>query len=161
MPRIITQSIKHYVHTPATGIASGAALEIALVSTIAKGAAVALASDVEEGTIVQAVYVEYWAKADNPNFTVNAAIFKRPAGVVAPSFAQMANLGSYPNKKNILEFHQGLAPSGDQVIALFRHWIAIPKGKQRMGLGDVVSIKVSFTGSAGDICGFATFKEKS
>ncbi len=152
-------TIKHYVHIPAAGVASGASLNTTLVSAIAKGATRNNPFEIEEGAIVKAIYIEWWVKADNPNFTVNACIVKLPADADAPTFSEMANLGSYTNKKNILEFHQGLAPSGDQTLALFRAWYKIPKGKQRFGLGDKFKITTSFTGSAGDVCGMATFKE--
>lgn len=152
-------TIKHYVQTASTGVASGATVGVTLVQSIAKGATRATTADVEEGAVVKAVYVEYWVKADNPNFTVNSCLCKRPVGVAAPTFTEMSNISTYTNKKNILEFHQGLAPSGDQVMALYRGWYKIPKGKQRMGLGDKIHISIAFTGSAGDICGFATFKE--
>ncbi len=157
--RPIIKSIKHYVHLPATGVASGAIGNFIMVEAIAKGAAVANASDVEEGAIIKACYVEMWVKSDNPNFTVSGLIMKRPANVTNVAFADMGNLGAYPNKKNVLEFHQGLSPSGDQVLALFRGWYKVPKGKQRFGLGDKLSVTVAFTGSAGDMCGFATYKE--
>ncbi len=152
-------SIKHYTQTPATGVASAAILAITLVSAIAKGAARASPFEIEEGAIIKAVWVEYWVKADNPNFTVSGCVLKTPANVAKPTAVDMANIGSYANKKNILEFHQGLAPSGDQTLALFRQWFKIPKGKQRFGLLDKLSLIVHFAGSAGDICGFATYKE--
>ncbi len=152
-------TIKHYSHTPATGVASGALLSVTLISAIAKGAARANAFEVEEGAVVKAVYVEFWVKSDNPNFTVNGCLLKRPANADNPTFTEMNGLGSYINKKNILEFHQGLSPAGDQTLALFRGWYKIPKGKQRFGLGDKLGIVFSFTGSAGDVCGFTTYKE--
>ncbi len=129
------------------------------MQTVAKGAAIAATSSVFEGATVKAIYTEYWCKADNPNFTVNAIICKIPGSGTDPTFTEMNNLQTYENKKNILEAHQGLAPSGDSVLALFRHWIKIPKGKQRMGLGDKIKVFVSFSGSAGDICGLATYKD--
>ncbi len=152
-------TIKHYVHTPVAGIASGVANGFNLVNALAKGTARTSPTHVEEGAIIKAVYVEYWVKADNPNFTVNASLQKQPGGIASPTFAEMANMGSYANKKNVFDFHQGLAPSGDQVLPMFRGWYLLPKGKQRFGLGDILSVKFSFTGSAGDVCGFATFKE--
>ncbi len=152
-------SIKHYIQTPALGVASGGIAIVDISVAVAKGAARANTFNVEEGSTIKAVYLEFWVKADNPNFTVNAAFLKMPASVASPTFAQMNNLQAYANKKNILEFHQGLAPSGDQVMALFRGWYKIPKGKQRQGLADVLRIVFSFTGSAGDICGMSTYKE--
>ncbi len=159
MVRPQVHSIKHYVQTPALGVASGAIAIVDVSVAVAKGAARVNTFDVEEGCSIKAVYLEFWVKADNPNFTVNACILKMPASVASPTFAQMNALQAYPNKKNILEFHQGLAPSGDSVLALFKHWVKIPKGKQRQGLADVLRIVFSFTGSAGDVCGFSTYKE--
>lgn len=152
------KSIKHYVHTVATGVASGGLLSVTIVSAIARGQAIANSFEVQEGAVIKAVFCEYWIKADNPNFTVAAAIVKRPANVAGPTAANLATMGGYANKKNVLEFHQGLAPSGDQVMALYRHWIKIPKGKQRFGLLDKLVVTLTFTGSAGDVCGFSTFK---
>ncbi len=155
----IIRSVKHYIQTPAAGVASGAVFNRSLVRAIAKDATVTATEDVEEGSIIKAVYVEYWVKADNPNFTVSGIVYKRPGGVGTIDFTATNNLQAEPNKKNIFEFHQGLAPSGDQTLALFRHWIKIPKGKQRFGLDDKLQITIAFTGSAGDVCGFATYKE--
>ena len=56
--RPIVKSIKHYNHTAKVGISSGANLLIDVVVTIAKGAAVTLATQVEEGAIIKAVYFE-------------------------------------------------------------------------------------------------------
>ncbi len=152
-------SIKHYVQNASTAIASGGIAAFPLVTALAKGATRDSTDDVEEGAVIKACYVEYWVKADNPNFTVNAALLKLPVGVSTPSFAEMQNISAYKNKNNILEFHQGLAPSGDQVMSMFRGWYKIPKGKQRFALGDVLQVEFSLTGSAGDVCGFSTYKE--
>ncbi len=157
--RQIINSVKHIVQLPVIGIASGAVGNFLIVKTVVKGAARAATSTVEEGCIIKAIYIELWVKADNPNFTVTTAVYKRPANVAAPTFTDMSNLQAYPNKKNIFEIHQGLAPSGDQTLAIFRHWIKIPKGKQRFGVDDKIEVQTAFTGSAGDLCGFATYKE--
>ncbi len=152
-------SIKHYVQVTSTAIASGGIGAFDIINAVPKGAARVATADVEEGAIIKACYIEFWIKADTANFTGNGALFKMPAGVAGPTFAQMNNLQAYPNKKNVLEFHQGLIPIGDQVMAMFRGWYKIPKGKQRFGLGDILRVEFSLTGSAGDVCGFATYKE--
>ncbi len=157
--RPVINSVKHYVHQSPTGSASGALSNFILVDTIARGATVTAAAEVEEGAIIKACYVEFWVKADNPNFSVSVALLKRPANVTNVTAANLVNMGAYPNKKNVFEFHQGLVPSGDQTLAVFRGWYKIPKGKQRFGLGDKLSIALTFTGSAGDFCGFTTYKE--
>ncbi len=153
-------SNKHYVHTPAAGVASGGVFTVILTDAIAEGTTRTNARQVTEGALVKAMYVEYWVKADNPNFTVSGAFLKLPGGgTLAPTAANMAAMASYENKKNCFDFHQGLAPSGDQTLALFRQWYMIPKGKQRQGLGDQIVVTFAFAGSAGDVCGFATYKE--
>ncbi len=152
-------STKHYIQTAASAIGNGAKLGIDVLDAVAKGTVRTATIEVDEGCIVKAMYLEYWVKADNPNFTVTGFVCKLPSGVTAPTFTNSQNLQAWENKKNVFETHQGLAPSGDQVMALFRHWIKIPKGKQRMGLGDRIQVSVSMAGSAGDICGIAIYKE--
>jgi len=164
MPRFvrrpIVNSIKHIPQFPATGIASGAESGFSLVVAVAKGAARTTAAVVEEGCIIKAVFLEIWVKADSPNFTVISTVTKIPGGgTTSPDFTEMNNLSSYENKKNILEIHEGLAPSGGNVVPLYRHWIKIPKGKQRFGLDDTLTLNIAFVGSDGDMCGFCTFKE--
>ncbi len=157
--RPVVNAIKHYVHTPSTGIASAGILAQKVITTVVKGAARSSPDVVEEGAIIKAVYVEWWCKADTSGFTVESAIIKLPSGAVGPTATELGNLGAYLNKKNVFEFHQGLAPAGDQTLALFRHWIKIPKGKQRFGLGDSLKVFTTFTGSAGDVCGVYIYKE--
>ena len=130
-----------------------------LVEALAKGAARTATSDVEEGAVVKAVYLEYWINGKMDDGTAQIIIYKRPAGVAGPTNAEMSNLAAYANKKNIFEMHQGLAPAGGNVVPMFRHWIKIPKGKQRFGLGDLLDVKISAVGSDLQICGFCTYKE--
>ncbi len=151
-------SVKHYVHIPVINIASGAVQSIQLVKTVT-APATAASSEVREGAVVKAIYVELWASADAVDLTLNALIMKDVAGAALPSFTEMNNLGSYSQKKNVFEFHQGLGPSGGNIIPLFRGWIKIPRGKQRFGGDDFIFIMVSSTGTTIHVCGFATYKE--
>ncbi len=152
-------SIKHIVQFTPTGVASGANASMVMVDALARGSAIGTTADVIEGAVVKAIYVEIWVKNDNPNFAINAVALKMPGGIAFPTVSEMSNLDSYANKKNIFVIHQGLAPSGDQVMPVYREWIRIPKGKQRFGLGDRFGVRILYTGSAGDFCGFATYKE--
>ncbi len=154
-------SNKHYVHQDSTAIASGSGLNILVVTTLARGAAIAAASDVFEGAIVKAVYLEYWVDGGTASKTVIGMVVKIIGNGTMITFAESTNLGTFKGKKNILEVHQGLAPSSGNQMAIFRHWIKIPKGKQRFGLGDSLQIKVSAVGTAVNVCGFATFKDYS
>ncbi len=72
----------------------------------------------------------------------------------------MNNLMVYPNKKNILFYSQGVI--GDlttQSIPVVRNWFLIPKGKQRMGLGDKIVETLTATAAVIQNCGFSTYKE--
>ncbi len=152
----VINSDKHYVHLPVIAITSGNVSTFELVDV---DNSLASASDVRVGAVVKAVFLELWADSPTSSKTINSAVLKRPSGASAPSIANLGNMGAYINKKNVFMFHQGLAPSNGNVVPLFREWILIPKGKQRMGLGDSIVVTTGATGATMNICGFATFKE--
>ncbi len=155
-------SIKHYVQAENAVIADGARRNIVVVAAVGQ-AAVSATSDVVEGSIVKAVFIELWAKSNAVAGTEDKfqfAIEKVNSGAVPLSFTDMNNLMTYDNKKNIFHFGQGVI--GDLTVAsmpVFRSWILIPKGKQRFGLGDSLELSLSSTGSTMNSCGFFTYKE--
>ncbi len=151
-------SIKHYVHRGSTTVASGVNSQFVIVDAIVKGAARSNTFDVEEGAIVKAVYIQLWLSGV-ANMQASWALIKRPAGAGAPTVAEMISLGTYPNKKNILHSGQGLTPSGGNQMAIFNGWYKIPKGKQRFGLEDLLSITINSVGGDVQICGLSTYKE--
>ncbi len=89
--------------------------------------------------------------------------FEKVPGAAAAGmdFTDMANIGAYPNKKNILFVSQGVIGglTGGQSVAVMRNWYKIPKGKQRQGLGDFFQVHIAAIGQAIQVCGFATYKE--
>ncbi len=119
------------------------------------------ANAVTPGTTIKAVYLEMWLQGDSNSATSSATgiVTKIPASAANPTNGELGDLNTYANKKNVLITHQGLLaePNGNPT-PFFREWIAIPKGKQRFGLGDrlVLSIR-SITGGT-NICGFFLFK---
>ncbi len=149
-------SDKHYVHNLSTTIATGVR---AAVNLITVDNDLALTSDVRIGAVVKAVYVEYWVASDGEVDSVNACVTKIGGGQSGPTYTEMQAMSTYLNKKNVLEFHQGLAPATGNIISIFRHWIKVPKGKQRFGSGDKFTLSISATGGTISFCGFATFKE--
>lgn len=162
MPRRMLSPInsnKHFVHIPVTVVTSGARTQFTIAQALARGAAVTASSDITEGATIKAIYLEIWVDGVTASKTVSACIVKRPAAVAGPTAAEMSNLGSYGNKKNVLEFHQGLAPSSGNQMALFRHWVRIPKGKQRFGLDDLIVIIINAVATNINVCGFMTYKE--
>ncbi len=155
-------SVKHYVQFDVSSGADASRRSLAVVHAV-KQEGIANASDVTEGSVVKAVFIELWVKSSAPAGTENKfqfAIEKVPAGAAPLSFVDMNTLDVYQNKKNILYFTQGVL--GDltvQSFPVFRQWILLPKGKQRFGFDDDLTIALSSTGSANFSCGFATYKE--
>ncbi len=162
----VINSIKHYVHFSQAVIVSGVIQNNVLVDTVSVSAAGAASTDVEEGAVVKAVYVEFWILNDGAETVVTQftlSIEKLPTGNPLMTFTQSQNMGAYPNKKNVLYVTQGLIGSRTVMAPLpvFRTWVLIPKGKQRFGLGDRVVCNISnISGAAGlTRCGISTYKE--
>ncbi len=158
-------TVKHYVHRTNTSVPTGTNR----TDTLA-GAVVAPATgnsfDVREGAIVKAIHLEYWINSDGATGTTIQFILiveKVPAGQASVSTAQIVNLGAYTNKKNIFYTTQGnlgASIDGQSSVPLLRSWMLIPKGKQRMGLGDKIVMTMQPIGSVGAaFCGLATYKE--
>ena len=158
-------SIKHYVARTNTGVATGALSTNVLVDAVAVASAGGNAFDVTEGSIVKAVWLEYWCLCTgvtDANTQLTAILEKVPANQASVTFAQIVNLGAYPNKKNVLNTFQGNIGAqidGNGSIPVMRGWYKIPKGKQRMGLGDRVVFTMTTSGNAAAICGMCIYKE--
>ncbi len=157
-------SIKHYVHRTPLNITSGGISNL-IIASAEVAPAVANAFDVAEGSILKALYVELWVTGQGSSGTtgaVNFTIEKVPSDAVAMTAAQAANLGSYPNKKNIMYATQGnfgSVANGPNPFNLFKGWIKIPRGKQRMGAGDKWHANVNASVQTLQVCGFFTYKE--
>ncbi len=155
-------SRKHYVHQTNTAIASGARLSLPIVDSVL-APATATSASVTEGAEVKAVHCEYWLTGNEVSGNTTQfllAVEKVPSGLVAMTAAQAVNLNSYQNKKNILYTTQGVLSSSidGQSIPVIRDWVKIPKGKQRMGLGDKIIVTINAVGKL-RACGLALYKE--
>ncbi len=156
-------AIKHYVQEENASLASAARKSIDVVTAVGNTASISATDEVLEGSIVKAIFSEYWFKSDavaGSGTKFQLVYEKVPSGGNSINFTQMNNLMAYPNKKNILYYTQGVV--GDLTtnsIPMIRNWFKVPKGKQRMGIGDTITVSVSTTGAAADICGFSTYKE--
>ncbi len=159
--RPVIHSTKHYVQTSLSTVTASTITNVELVDAVQvvdKNSS----SEVEEGAVVKAVYVEMWIRTqDTAPGSFVYIICKRPGGVNVPSTAEMAALGTWDNKKNVFYTTQGLANDQDaDAIPAFKGWIKIPKSKQRFGLGDHLSFHIFAQGALDlTICGFATYKE--
>ncbi len=159
--RPMIHSTKHYHQMTLTTVTTGAEVDSIIAEAVQVVDKNAL-NEVEEGASVKAVYVELWVIGSVSNQFFTIILHKIPGGGGLATIADMAALGGFDNKKNIFYTTQGLA-SNDGIAApmpVIRQWFKIPRGKQRMGLGDRIALQVASRGSDNIIfCGFATYKE--
>jgi len=156
-------SKKHYVQLDQSTIAQSVNLNTTVASAI-EGAP-ATPTHVREGALVKAVWIEVWlvniSASTIGSFT--AGFLKNPGNSNPILAADAAALHDYNNKKNIFYATQGLAPTTDSgLMLLFKGWIKIPKGKQRMGLGDTLQFFVRNNNATAldiEVCGLFTYKE--
>ncbi len=157
-------STKHYVQRANLAVPSGTRTSF-LISNSVVLPATGATSEVREGSVIKAIFIELWLKgqgASDSDTQFNIAFEKvdgaSPAGI---DFTEMQNMGSYDNKKNILFTSQGVIGGigGGQSIPVMRSWFKIPKGKQRQGLGDFIQVSIASTGEILNVCGLATYKE--
>ncbi len=160
MVRPMVHSTKHYVQQSIGTAVVGTVENLDFVSAVPVSDKNAV-NEVEEGSSVKAIYFEMWLRSANTagsSFTF--IIQKRQQTSPQPTAAEMAALGDFDNKRNILFTAQGLLNDVDaDAISIHRGWIKIPKGKQRMGLGDRMSWHLNTIGQSTNFCGFQTYKE--
>ncbi len=156
-------SVKHYVQFSKTDIASGASGNLTLALAVVNTALPVNTSDVKEGSLIKNMYIELWlqgrgSSSEETQFTL--CLYKQQGATNAMTFTDLANIMAYDNKKNIMYTSQGVIGGADtQAVPVLRQWIKVPKGKQRMGVGDIWKISVSTLGQVMVRCGFSTYKE--
>ncbi len=159
----VIKSKKHIVQISQATVAQGASVNTTITQAV-EGTS-STPTQIEEGAIVKACYVEFWVSNDSASIvgSYTVALVKDPGGNAGMNSGQMAALHDYDNKKNILFTAQGLvSPNDGGQVPVLRDWYKIPKGKQRFGLGDVLRITVrNNNATAVDInfCGLAIYKE--
>ncbi len=155
-------TVKHYVQAENAVTATGARRSIAVVDAIQAPATTSTES-VKEGSVVKAIFLEYWVKSNaaaGEETKFQFVLYKAPTGVASITFAEMNNLQAYPNKKNILFYSQGvLGDLTSNSMPIVRNYFKVPKGKQRFGFADRLLLAISATGAGINTCGFATYKE--
>ncbi len=154
-------SVKHYVQMSRSTVTTGARNIEDIVLSV-EGTTANAVDEVVEGAIVKAVFVELWAVGTVADQHFIISLMKLPSGLTDPTFNNMAALGLYSNKKNVLYTTQGLI--GDDGVTnatrVVYGWFKIPKGKQRFGLGDKLKLVIASQGDSSIFyCGFFTYKE--
>ncbi len=157
----IIHSTKHTVQAPISQVTTGTAENLLIFTSVVSTGA-NLATEVEEGANVRAVFVEMWLQNQGDLGHSIVILEKLEQDQAGATFAEMGNLFSYNNKKNIFFTHEGLT-ANDAIgnpMPIIRQWFKIPKGKQRFGLGDRLVLTIS-NPSANDLnrCGVFIFKE--
>ncbi len=160
MVRPVIHSTKHYVQQSIGTVTAGNVEDVNVVTSV-EVSNKNLVNEVEEGATVKAVYLELWIRSAATSASSFVFVFcKRPVGINEPTAADMAALGDWDNKKNVFYTTQGLTNDVDSsALVLYKGWIKIPKGKQRMGLNDKLSWHLSAIGQSINFCGFVTYKE--
>ncbi len=155
-------TVKHYVQRSNVTIADGTTSVTSIVDAVIPPATGAT-HEVREGSVVKAIYLEVWymgAGATGVDTQFILVFSKAPSGLAAFSFSDTLNLQAADNKKNIFFTSQGVIGGSDtQAIPVHRGWIKIPKGKQRMGLGDRLLLNTSTIGAAMQLCAIFIYKE--
>ncbi len=156
-------TVKHYIPNTSANTASGAIRNV-LVAQAVVAPATSAVTDVKEGSILKAIFIEIWIAsnevAGSESF-FNITIEKKRSTETDMTAAQSAGLQAYPNKKNILYTTQGIVNSNavSGSVPIVRQWFAIPKGKQRFGLGDQMMYNISAVSGALQNCGISIYKE--
>jgi len=159
--RPVIKSRKHLVQLPFNQLSTGTAENNLLLESVAVTAK-NTPREVEEGAIVKAIFVELWLQNSANDGHSVVTLSKQTDSGLGPTFAELATLDTWGNKKNILFTHEGLT-SNDGVgnpVRIMYSWFKIPKTKQRMGLGDILSLSISNPSSNNlNRCGLAIYKE--
>ncbi len=160
MVRPVVHSTKHYVQTSIATVTGGTVLNV-IISLAVAVADKNTVNEVEEGCAIKALYCEYWVRAGSTTpSSGQAVIFKATGETGPPNATEMAALGDWTNKRNIFYTTMGLFNDQDaDAISIYKGWIKIPKGKQRMALGDSLRLSIFTPTIDLQICGFALYKE--
>ncbi len=158
MRPIVNTEKRIFQITLGTAAVGGAALRIPIKCV--QDPVASAPDEIPPGAVVKAAYVELWLLGDQQTVSTSSTIVYRTMGnSTAPTAAEMQDLNSWPGKKNILEMHQGLIGAADtNPVPFYRNWIKIPKGKQRFGIGDTLSISIKAISNDTEFCGVVIFK---
>ncbi len=151
---------KHILQFGPTTVAATTVNNLTLVN-VADTPSVDTASQIRVGAVIKAVYIEVWIKSDDAlTSSAIVALEKNIGSMPDATAAEIILMNTYPNRANFFLTHQGLLPQAVQSgIPFIREWVAIPKGKQRFGRGDKLTLNILALANGISFCGLAIFKE--
>ncbi len=159
MVKAQVHSSKHYIQVSLATVLAGASLNTKFANAVAIQD-VNLDSEVREGSTIKAVYIEMWVRGGETSPGSSLLSFYKGTSGSSMTFAEQISLNSYNEKKNVFYHTQGLTNDANaDAIAFIRQWFKVPKGKQRMGLGDSLNLSISAQALDNIVCGFMTYKE--
>lgn len=158
----VIHSKKHILQQPVAEVTIGTISNI-IIARSDDAPTNASPTEVAVGSLIKAVYIEMWLRgndATNPS-NVQVSFEKLENGGTPMTFTQSTLLNIYPNKSNIFYVTQGLLAGGDgeSPLPFMRQWYKVPKGFQRMALGDSLMLNISALNHDVDRCGLFLFKE--
>ncbi len=159
MVKPVINTEKHIVQNSLLAVASGNITNLTLAKGLASPSGV---TAVREGSIIKAIYLEYWITSDDTGPGTAIVTLEKVTGgqTVLMTAAQSAALNTYVNKKNVFNTFMGLIGGTAQYpMAAIRGWFKIPKGKQRFGLDDRLILNLHGQSNGLSVCGFSIYKE--
>ncbi len=157
----MVNSNKHIVQNVVFPVATATTVNIVLANAVSDPDGT-VSDEIRVGATIKAIFCEYWILGDGQQpSAVEMHLEKTVAGTTGPIFANSQSLYVYPNKKNIFYQTQGIVGDANaNPIPFIRQWIKIPKGKQRMGLGDLLIMSfANLTADGIEVCGLSIYKE--
>ncbi len=161
--RPVIKSKKHIFQISQATVGQAALVNTTLIDAVESTSTTP--AQVEEGAIVKSCYVEFWVSQDSASIvgSYTVILYKDPGNNAGLTAADMAALHDWDNKKNILFTAQGLlTPNDGGQVPVLRAWYKIPKGKQRFGLKDRLSLAIRNNNATAidiNLCGLAIYKE--
>ncbi len=156
-------SRKHIAQVGVTPTAVGAITNLVIAE--AKDTPVNTApTEVRIGSVIKAVYIEMWTRGDDetaPPANVQINFEKLIGSSTLQIFAEGVLLNTYDNKSNVFYTTQGLTSAGtaNSGIPFLRGWFKIPKGFQRMSIGDRLVLNIVALNHDLESCGIFVYKE--
>ncbi len=154
-PRPVINSIKNNPNSFAGGAAG--ANTFVLIAKAVNTPLPTVSTDVSQGCIIKAVWVELWVRASEEDVValttgIDAYIWKNPgANLTAPA---PGSVGTSNEKKFVFKQWKGLIGAGTQGFPAYfwKGWLRIPKIYQRMGTDDLLQLVFNPTGTAALVC---------
>ncbi len=156
-------SRKHIVPRGVTAIAAAAMLNIP-IATAVDTPVNTVNTEVAIGSVIKAVYIEMWVRGDDetaPPANAQVTFEKLIGSSTSMVFGDASLINVYDNKSNVFYVTMGLVSAGtaNSAIPFLRGWFKVPKGFQRMSIGDRLVLNIAALNHDLEVCGIFVYKE--